>query len=252
MDSEKTQYILKGIVHPERATLTLEKPIKPIEVIHYSSGKKLDIELNILCNQITIWIETTDEWDIYDLRNVGRHFVLSFCSVLTFIHGYYYEIEIYQILCKEKQIDVVFGIDTPCISNRASIKSLKNNFKNILNVTSDETGVFFVRCFKDLNLALKDSEDTAFYCFRAIECLRQYCKYKYKIKDKDGQWKKVWEISNYSREYIKCIENGAGYIRHGDDLLKSDASDREDYLIKTWNVIENFIQKEFLNELNKQ
>ena len=107
MPNRKFQYILKGIVHPQRATLTFKPPIKPSEVIHASSGKKLDIELNILVNQITLWIETSDSWDVCDLRNVGRYYVLKFCSLLTFIHGHFFEIEITQILRKEKGIDEV-------------------------------------------------------------------------------------------------------------------------------------------------
>jgi len=233
------QYILKGIVHPERTPISIG-PIKPFKMIHLYSNKEIEIELNIVLNHITIWINVDEEWNIYDLRNTGRNFANIVCSILSFIHGYYYEIEIIQILSKEKNIDVVFGIDTPCISERPSKKEISKNFTNILNTTSGKHGIYFTRCYKDLNLALKDTEDTAFYCFRAIESLKQYCAEHFDITNEKDQWKKVSEISGYDQEYIAKIKTNANALRHGDYAI-SDEKDRIEFLTRTWNVVEKFI-----------
>ncbi|MHB1276101.1 MAG: hypothetical protein ACYCXQ_06120 [Candidatus Humimicrobiaceae bacterium] len=237
-----TQYILKGIIHPERAHLTIGSPIKFPKTIHISSQKELCIELNIVLNHVTIWIETIEEWNIYDLRNIGRYLTNTVCSILTFINGYYYEVEIIQILSKEKGIDWVFGIDTPCISKRNSIEELKEKFDVILKIIiTGEVGIYLQRCFRDLNLALKDTEDTAFYCYRAIESLKQYCKVKFNISKENKQWKKVSEICGYEQDYIKNIKDNANNLRHGGYASHTD-KERAEFLTKTWNVIEGFVK----------
>lgn len=237
------QYILKGIVHPQRATLSLSRPIKE-KVTHLSSKKELCIELNIVVNQITIWIESTEEWNLDDLRNIGRAFTITICSILTFIYGYYYEVEIIQMLYKEKGTDHIFGIDTPCISNRDSIKDFKAKFEDIINITNGKLGIYLQRCFKDLNSALKDTEDTAFYCFRAIESLKQHCKEKFNISENNevAQWKKLSEICGYDKSYIDIIKNGAKVLRHGGYVGHTE-EERIEFLTKTWNVVEGFIKK---------
>lgn len=237
------QYILKGIVHPQRATLSLSRPIER-KVIHLSSKKELSIELNIVVNHITIWIESIEELSDDDLRNIGRYFTNSICSVLSFIYGYYYEAEIIQILSKEKGIDRVFGIDTPCISSRDSIKDFKAKLEDIFNITNDELGIYLNRCFRDLSLALKDTEDTAFYCFRAIESLKQYCKEKFIISENNevAQWTKLSEICGYNKSYIDVIRIAAKDIRHGSYATHTE-EERVEFLTKTWNVVEGFIKK---------
>jgi hypothetical protein len=235
------QYILKGIVHPERAPLSLG-PIKLPQSIHIASQEAIGMEINIVLNQITIWIDTTEEWDIYDLRNTGRYLTNTICSILTFIHGYFYEVEIIQILSKENGIEVVFGIDTACISNRSSIEELKGKLDDILKVIiTGEDGIYLQRCFKDLNLALKDTEDTAFYCYRAIESLKQYCKVKFIISEERRQWEKVSEICGYTEDYIKTIKDNAANLRHG-GYASHNNNERVEFLTKTWNVIEGFVK----------
>lgn len=237
------QYILKGLVHPQRAQFSLNTPLKFSKVTSITYNKELDIEVNIILNQITIWIKTTEEWDIYDLRNIGRYLTYMFCSISTFIHGYYYEVEIIQILCKEKGIDFVFGIDTPCVSKRDSIAYLKEKFSDILKIMTNEYGIYLQRCLKDLNSALKDTEDTAFYCYRAIESLKQYCKEKFNIpenKEKE-QWKKVSEISGCKEDYIEDIKKGASRLRHG-SYSSHTSEERKNFLTKTWNVVEEFLK----------
>jgi len=235
-----SQYVLKGLVHPERAPLSVG-PIKRQEIIHITTKKQLQIELNIVLNQITVWINSDEEWNLYDLRNIARNFVVTVCSVLSFIHGYYYEIEIIQILSKEKDIDLVFGIDTPCITNRAPVENLSKNFPSILEKTGGSEGIYYNRCFKDLNLALKDTEDTAFYCFRAIESLRNLCGEKFNLKKDSAQWDKIWAITGLDRECIKKINEHANESRHG-DFKPADENDRIDFLTNTWNIIEKFIE----------
>lgn len=234
------QYILKGIVHPERAQLSIG-PIKLPKTIQVSTKKELSIELNIVLNHISIWIETTKDWDIFDLRNIARYISTVVCSFLTFTHGYYYEVEIIQILSKEKGIDYVFGIDTPCVSERNSVEIWKKNLIEIQELVFNKNGLYFQRCFKDLNLALKDTEDTVFYCFRAIESLKQYCKEKFNISKEKEQWEKVSEISGFNKEYIEDIRNEAFPLRHGSYSFHT-SEEREKFLTKTWNVVEGFLK----------
>ena len=153
-------YILKGIVHPERALITFYPPT-PKKIKHAGTGAELSLKLKIINNHITIFIDTNQEIDTYTLRNIGRHYTTVICSTLSFMRGYSYDVEIIEIISEEKNIDMIFGIDTPCIANRASAPQNFNDitimFDKIKPFIANESGLFFQRCLKDLNSALADT-----------------------------------------------------------------------------------------------
>jgi len=237
-----SQYIFKGIVHPERAPVSVG-PIKPARIVHPDTRKELVMELNIVFNQITVWVEAGDDWNIVDLRNIARYFASTVCSVLSFVHGYFFEVEIVQAVCRERNIDQVFGIDTPCIAERPSAEYFKAKFTDVLKRTGGIHGLYYGRCFKDLNLALKDTEDTAFYCYRAIESLRKLCGIRFGLENDSAQWNKLWMITGFDRTYVEKINKDANETRHG-DIVGAKEADRIHYLTRTWNIVEKFIENE--------
>jgi hypothetical protein len=63
-------YLFEGVVHPERAQITLQLP--PVGFQHVTSGTQAVAHVSIILNQIALWVESATEWDIFDLRNVAN------------------------------------------------------------------------------------------------------------------------------------------------------------------------------------
>ena len=233
-----TPYIFKGLIRPERAHLSFGP--RSFQFLHTGSKSKAEGRFNIVLNQLTVWIYTEDDWDLYDLKNAVVEAVNDSVSVIGFLKGYAYEINIIQVLNDGKKIDFVFGIDIPCISERNKNVNLKESLLKILNKTSEEYGVFLHRAINDLIMAMKHPQDTGFYCFRAIESLKHYCRDRYNLQTEAEQWGKVNSITGYDKEYIKIVREFALPTRHG-DILPITSKNRDKIFIKTWDVIESFI-----------
>lgn len=232
-------YILKGLVLPERAAIS----IGPMEMkfSHPSTGFDATAKLNIVLNQITVWIYSDHEWDIFDLRNVAEQLVTDILAVIGFLKGYAYDVEIRQIIKDDKNIDYVYGINIPCIEKRNENISFEKRLTELLTKTTGDNGVFIKRCLNDLIVAMKQPGDTGFYCFRAIETLRHYCKNRFHIEKEADQWKKVSEMSGYKKDYIDVVRRFAFPERHG-DILPITSSDRQEIFMKTWDVVKGFLK----------
>ena len=231
-------YIIKGIVHPERAQISFG-PIHT-EIVLISTGLKLKIELNVVLNQVTFQIQSEEEWDIYDLRNIAKRFTFDQLTMIGFIKGYAYDIEIVQILNFDKQIDFVYGIDIPYIADRNKGKDLETELLQLRSISHSEFGIYFHRCLNDLNMAMKHAEDTGFYCFRAIESLKQYCRYKFDIESEKEQWEKLVEITGFEKSDIEFIREKAFPARHG-DIVEITSKERATIFESTWKIVEIFI-----------
>jgi len=249
-----TTYIFKGIVLPERAQITLFPPIKLVVMNKATDKVKFESQLSVNRNQITCWVDTNSECnldELLDLKNEVKAHISTILAIVGFINGCAYDIEITQVINKEKPIDYVYGIDIPCIRERNKNININDKLNSLLSKvsSSDISSIYLSRCFTDLIMAMKNPIDTGFYCYRAIESLRQYCKNKYNIGEdnKSAQWKKLRDITGYAEksdfeDYIKVVTDFAYPIRHGDIIHITD-SQRIEIFMKTWDVVEAFLEK---------
>ncbi len=240
-ETKKDQlYILIGIVHPERAQIS----IGPFELKFFNPTTKNEgiIKLRILLNQITVYIYSSSEWDIFDLRNFVKQHVSDQLAIIGYLKGYAYDVEIKQILNEEKGINYVYGVDIPCIEERNQKKPLNECFNQIRILSYSESGVYIRHCFNDLSMAMRQPDDTAFYCFRALESLRQYCRIHFNIEKENDQWKKLGDLSGTNKDDISFIRGKAFPSRHGDFVRITD-EDRRSMFLKTWDVVDAFIEK---------
>ena len=90
---------------------------------------------------------------------------------------------------------------------------------------------------------MKTPDDTGFYCYRAIEALRQYCIVRYNLdsEKKSEQWLKVREIAGCEEKILRDIKSAADPVRHG-AIVPVTSADREALFIKTWDVVDGFIK----------
>lgn len=233
-------YLFQGVVLPERAQLSLSFSVKFTPVFKGLGG---EAKVNIILNQIAVWVTSEHDWDIFDLRNIVKNIVQGHLAMIGYLKGFAYDIEITRVLSRDRKIDYVFGIDIPCIANRNQDIDFEDAILKLRNKTSGEEGVFILRCLNDLISAMKHADDTGFYCYRAIESLRHHCAARNDLNNANNiqQWQKFRDISGIEEASIRLIKKAADPLRHGQP--GTEAFDRAELLNTTWSIVDAYLSK---------
>ena len=123
--------------------------------------------------------------------------------MVGYLKGYAYDFEVTRVLNPSREIDYVFGIDIPCLAERGKSIDLEDALPKLWEKTSGRNGVFLNRCFSELASSMKHADDTAFYCYRAVESLRHHCAAVHGLSDADKS--KQWEKFRKSRGAAKRL-----------------------------------------------
>lgn len=232
-------YLFYGKILPERAPISLSFGLSFSHLTSSDTGKA---EISIVLNQLSVTVHTEKEWDIFDLRNVVMHIVQTNLAMVGYLKGYAYDLEITRVLNSALGIDYVFGIDIPIIAKPRESIDLASELERLKAKTIGEKGIFLNRCFNDLVSAMKNADDTGFYCYRAVEALRHHCAAVHNIseKDKKTQWEKFREVSKVDEQATRKLENSAQSIRHG-GVSGVTNHDREDLFKTTWDIVSAYI-----------
>jgi len=193
-------------------------------------------------NDLRIQILTETEWDLFDLRNMARYSAQSELSLIGYIKGLAYQPEIIRVFCEETDVDLVYAINSPCISSRPHPTNFSEKLFELKKLCIGEVGPYITLCFNDLVLAIRYPEDTAFFCYRAIESLRNHNAIVMGIEDRsDSQkWIIFRETSGVERSAIDRISVDARHIRHGNEIL-AKRTDRETILITAWDIVDAYV-----------
>lgn len=232
-------YLFYGTVLPERAQLTLQISLG---FTHELSGISGSAKISVVLNQLSVWVESEHEWEIFDLRNLVSDIVQNQLAMIGFLKGYAYDFELTRVLNRSRGIDYVFGIDIPCLAERKHSVDLNEAIQKLFDKTVGTNGIFLNRCFNDLISSMKHADDTGFYCYRAIESLRHHCAAKHgmSIASKGTQWEKFRELSGSTEETLRAIKNAADPLRHG-GVTRVSAEERVQLFTKTWEVVEGYL-----------
>jgi hypothetical protein len=232
------KFFLSGVVHPERAMLSVSN------VEHGFQGPdgnaQGQIKFNIYNNQISAFVKwENDAEDILTLRNIVRASVEVITNVMGFLKGYAYDVEITKIFDSDLGLSVVFGIEIPALEER----NKKRDFSGVGDVyllCFEKEGVFLRRCLGDLSMAIKNADDTPFYCFRALESLKQYFGFKNGLEKDREQWEAMAKVIGVKQEVVEPIRKLAFPARHGvPDPITGEK--RKQIFLTTWDIVERFI-----------
>lgn len=200
------------------------------------------MKTSILVNQLAVRVETEHPWGVEDLRNTVLDVVRSYLSMVGFTEGHAYEAEITRVICEERGIDYVFGIDIVCLTKLQEGKDRALEVKKLEHCFHGDHGIFARRAMNDLVSAMKNVEDTGFYCYRAIESLRNHA---VAISNAHGesessQWQRFRDAAGVTREAITEVKNFADPVRHGRPRSISEA-ERVNLLTGTWGIVQSYI-----------
>jgi hypothetical protein len=234
-------YIFFGKVLPERANVHIPPQIAEVTDLN---GKKIgEMTSFIVASQITIQVTLTQKFnEIITLKNDIEDAIRVQVDVLGYTNSCGYDIEITQVMDLSGNIQV-FGVNIED-TDKFPLKRPKKFFE-IMPLISTEQGDYLRLCLSDLREAIRTPKDTGFFCYRSIECLRQYFVDINKLNNqKDKDRKKSWDIFkgelDIERLNIDFIKEYADPVRHGGKKSYSAAEGKK-MLEITWEIIDKYI-----------
>jgi hypothetical protein len=230
-----------GVLHPERALLSLGSPT--LEIMNPDGKRFAVLKFNIVNNQISAFMDCEDDQiDFFTLRNAVKLHIHTFVNAIGFVKGRAYDVEVTKVFTSDLEETLIFGIDIPVLEERNAHLKLNDSIDHILLLCHGHDGIYLRRCLDDLAMSMRYLDDTPFYCYRALESIKQYFGKKFNLpndKDKE-QWKKFADAIGGKKDDLDVIRKLAFPARHGVPEPISDQQ-RVEIFMKTWNVVERFI-----------
>lgn len=229
-----SKLFFSGVVLPERAPLSVSEVRS--QIVGPDGKTYATLVLNIWNNQISVVVES-EEPNIFTLRNIVRSEAEFVTNVAGFLRGFGYDIEITKAFGEALDPTQVFGIDIPVLSKRAEGRDLGLLVNAIFPLCFGPDAIYIRRCLADLSFAIKRPDDTPFYCFRALESLRQ--SFGVELSEAE-QWKAMAKAVGSSKAEMEPLRTRAFPARHGVPMPLSD-QERQELFLYTWRVVERYI-----------
>jgi hypothetical protein len=238
-------YSFSGKILPERENISF--PVVLDGAVRQEGSLKAGtrISLSVFASQISAVVHSEAEVaDIGAMREKVEEYARFGVDALGYLLGCGLDVEITGVSCPSPYLHTVFGVEVPGASDSAgaSAGELQAAFQRILAAPRDKQPCLR-RALSDFREAIRAYEDTPFYCFRAIEDLRQY----FVAGEDQGQQKSWLELASRIGipaplgEYIRArLRPLAIPARHG-QAPKTTREQRIEMLNATWKVIALFI-----------
>ena len=237
MKEELIQYTFFGKVFPERANVH----ISTVELILSNSGAGISgkLKISIQVSQITAVFSTNSKVEnIFTLKNIIEDAIRLEVDILGYLFGCGYDIEVTTMVDSEGNEPVIFGIGIWELENQKDKRP--KNINEIFPLFSDHRGDYLRRCFGDIREAIRVPKDTGFFCYRAIETIRQYFLKEKNSRSERESWEQLREDLKIQRSQIDFVKSFADPIRHG-DVKYISAEERSKVLTDTWDIIDRFV-----------
>lgn len=236
------KYIFTGVIHPQRAMLQ-DRSLKVYFGMLGHPGKWY-FEARILCNQLVAYVTTDVYIDEYVLKSHVEGLINDELARLAFTLGYEFKLSLDRAINRESGLDRVFGIDNAYISEIMAEHDFEILNQKLRSMTVNAEGTFFSRALTDLKSALSNRDDAAFYCFRALESLRNHFNFVNELTpNKDKEWVQFREFLNITREdIISKVKVHSDAMRHGHPVYL-DEGNYKSVLTTTWLWVLEYVYK---------
>lgn len=237
-------YILVGRVIPERALLDIsEVNLKVVESEDVPEG---NLFIEILRSQISVrFMASSEVRNIFTLRNIVEDAARMMVDVAGYSAGHGYDVDIVQLIHPNISDKYVFGINVPALAGICETSGVTVN--DIFSALAKADGHYFRRALADAREAIKSPNDTGFFCYRAIESLKNCCATRcLALSDKDDAWELFRRTYSIQKQQIMDIKAFADPVRHGNYMEAKPMSDKDraDIFKNTWEIINKFILNE--------
>jgi hypothetical protein len=231
------QYTFFGNVHPERCNVSISEVRAKVGNL----GDEIHGEMRyyISFSQITaIFICEKPVANVYSLKNYVEDAIRVALDALGYVLACGYDLEVTEMIDSVGNAPIVFGVGIPAVEKVAEKAGV--SFEAILRLFADSKGGYLQRCLADLREAIRAPKDTGFFCYRAIESLRQFFVREKAVKDDKASWEILRSELGVDKADIDFVKDFADPVRHGDSAVISDAQRAKTFQL-TWGVVNKFI-----------
>ncbi|WP_336755378.1 hypothetical protein [Pantoea sp. USHLN298] len=235
-------YFFWGKVLPERARLDLNLN---------KTFKALDIELegeviiSIILNQVLVTVKVIKEENIFLLKRIVNSLLDAEMSKLAFIRGFSYSAIIDRCLKEDGAEDWVYGIDYPLEKGVHTVGAINEMLNWMQPLSVGVEGILIERCLNDFKSALTHLDDAPFYCYRAIETLRNHCAdingISKSSESRAAQWQTIRDAIGITKEEIGYFTQWATQLRHG-HMAYMSGEDESNVLNKTHSILHSYFK----------
>lgn len=223
-------YIFSGKVLPERANVS----ITPLEINMDAIDADISgiATVSIAVSQVSVVLNTNSDSSLLTLKNYMEYLVRTLIDAYGYLSGRGYDVEITSVVNPEGNYSV-FGVGIPELENSQNDRPL--SFQQLLTAMAKSQHLH--RALADLREAIKSPVDTGFFCYRAVESIRQ--NFKREEEDDAKSWESLRKSLLIDRSWIDKIKKFADTARHGDTPYIS-GKDRILIMQHAWKVIDRF------------
>ena len=246
-------YTFSGRVHPERTYVTLG-PLPRCRIETRLDESVLTVDAHIMIDNAQILVVANSEErieDIATLRNSVESAIRGIVDSFGYIEGRGYDIELTSVISSTGEQWAVFGVEIAALQVDKDERPVSfGELHSLLTdpaQSQDECVSFALMQLRialgDLREAVRSHTHTAFFCLRAVECLRQ-C-YLDPSEQDDGaarkaSWQRMGDELRVDKSWIADLQDASVSERHGQLRTMSDKQ-RVELLLRTWKVVDRFI-----------
>jgi hypothetical protein len=169
--------------------------------------------------------------NVFRLKNIVSDAVRVEVDTVGFLYGHGYDVEIVQVIRPDSIEPVVFGVDIPTLKPEAD---MAGRFTNAMRLFADTKGAYLQRCLADLREAIRSPRDTGFFCYRAVESLRQFFVAEAGASSDRASWELMRSTLKVERSAFDYIKSFADVPRHGGSKGISDGERADVFLVNAY------------------
>lgn len=230
------KYIFNGRVLPERAYVSL--PERPFDVSNKEGKFRFAMKVSISCAQISAKVELLEgNPDIFTLKNTVDEVIGGYVDAFGYLIGCGYEVEIISATPEDATtIPTVFGVNIPVLEDMKSERPLP--LEDVVNNMNNSP--FLLYALGDLRESIR-SPYAGFFCYRAIESVRQEFVRPEDNQNRNPSWEKLRNALRIDEDsLIKFGKDYSNAQRHGYPQYMS-SEERAKVFRYTWRVADRFI-----------
>ena len=244
MEQPAINLLFTGVVIPERALVSTSE-FGFLSVLDTPDFPKGNLSIQIIHSQISArYVGSGVIKNIYTLRNHVEDCARVILDVAGFHTGAGFDVDITMCVDAHGPSKEVFGRAIPTLSKLAEEAGL--TVDDIFSVLfSHERGHFLRQALADLREATKSPIDTGFFCYRALEALRNASACQTSPGDKEA-WETFRNAYSIEESKIRAVKSFADKVRHGHGITDGSMTDsaRGEILVTTWKIVCSVLKAE--------
>lgn len=235
-------HLVTGRVIPERKSFghdALRLYVKDPE-----KGVDICVLLGVIDNQLIAKVigDTGGQSNVF-LKNLVAQAEQIVLNVIAFTRGGVFDVDIISVIRERDDASdgsfEVHYLDNihDVISDRKSSTTLQQ----IYEICISDDGLPLRRCLNDLRTALREINDSPFYCYRAIETIKGHIGDRFGETTDKGQWEVTRETLALNRSDLEVVKELADPLRHGCGI-KFEGSEWRKIILISWDVTDAYIR----------